>query len=98
MLDQAAILSTLARHRDELRSLGAQRLSLFGSYARNTANDASDVDVLVELQPKTLDSYMELKFRLEELLGCPVDLVLRDGLKATVADSVLREAIDEPGS
>lgn len=98
MLDQTAILSTLASHRDELRSLGAQKLSLFGSYARNAANEASDVDMLVELKPKTLDSYMQLKFRLEELLGRPVDLVLRDGLKSAVADSVLREAIDEPGS
>jgi predicted nucleotidyltransferase len=98
MLDQTAILSTLARHREELRALGAQRLSLFGSYARNAATDASDVDVLVDLKPKTLDSYMQLKFRLEELLGRPVDLVLRDGLKSGVADSVLSETIDDPGS
>jgi len=45
------------------------------------ANEQSDVDILVELNEPTFDHYMELKFRLEEILGRDVDLVLKDTLK-----------------
>jgi predicted nucleotidyltransferase len=44
-------------------------------------NEQSDIDVLVELNEPTFDHYMGLKFRLEEILGRDVDLVLKDELK-----------------
>ena len=83
----------LTANADELHALGARSISLFGSFARDQACEQSDVDLLVDLDEHTFDRYMDLKFRLEDLLGRSVDLVLIDGLKPRVRDKILGEAI-----
>ena len=42
------VVDIIRRNELELRKLGAAHLRLFGSVARGTATDASDVDVAVE--------------------------------------------------
>ncbi len=93
MLDRKAVLGLLATHAQELHSLGARWLALFGSFARDAANAESDVDLLVDLDSHTFDRYMDLKLRLEDLLGRRVDLVPVEKLKPRVRDRILREAI-----
>lgn len=93
MLDRDIILQRLAANAGELRSLGARSLALFGSFARGDQHQLSDVDLLVDLDAHTFDRYMDLKIRLEDLLGRGVDLVLIDGLKPRIRDRILREAI-----
>ena len=45
-------------------------LALFGSFARDEATDASDVDILVRFDgPATSRSYFGVQFYLEDLLG-----------------------------
>jgi len=59
---------------------------LFGSYARNEANEESDVDILVELdyqQPIGM-KFFEYQAELEALLKTKVDLVTTDGLSKYV--------------
>ena len=69
-------------------------LTLFGSTARCQAVESSDVDLLVEFESEpTFDLFMDLKFRLEELLGRRVDLVTKAGLRSVVKESVEREAV-----
>jgi len=76
------------------REFSVRGLSLFGSYARNTHSDKSDVDVLVDFDgPATFDRFMELKFFLERLLGRPVDLVTRRAVRPRIAPSIQRDAI-----
>ncbi|WP_297470419.1 nucleotidyltransferase domain-containing protein [Thermococcus sp.] len=62
---------------------------------RGEARDDSDLDVLVEFEEgkKTFDNYMELKFRLEDLLGIEVDLITVEALKPGVRKYVLGERI-----
>lgn len=91
------IVETLAQHRDELRRFGVKSLAVFGSAARGEATDASDLDFLVELEPKTFDNYMDLKFYLEELFQCRVDLVLKDSIKPRLRDTILKEAVHAAG-
>lgn len=71
--------------RYSVRSIG-----VFGSAVKGRYSEESDVDILVELNDPTFDHYMELKFRLEEILGRDVDLVLKDSLKPR-----LRKAIEK---
>lgn len=88
------ILERLRAHRKELAGFGVKTLALFGSVVRGEARPDSDLDVLVEFEgPATFDRYMGLKFFLEELLGCRVDLVTRKALKPRLRPYVEKEAI-----
>lgn len=91
------ILRILADNAPALRSLGARTLALFGSFARGEERAGSDVDLLVELDQRTFDRYIDLKLRLEELLGRRVDLVPAAAIKPRIRDAVLREAVRAPG-
>ena len=81
------ILKIAARH-------GAYNVRFFGSVARGEADKASDVNVLVELQPnRSLLDLGGLLVDLEKLLGCRVDVVTTRGLKKRIRERVLREAV-----
>jgi predicted nucleotidyltransferase len=86
----------IARLRAEeafFRSLGVSRLGLFGSFQRGDARAESDVDLLVEFEPgrKTFDSFMNLGFFLESLLGRRVELVTPESLSPYIGPRILRE-------
>jgi predicted nucleotidyltransferase len=89
------VIDRLSASVSEMRArFGVVRLRLFGSVARGEATDHSDVDVLVGFDgPATFDRYFGLKFFLEDLLGCPIDLVTETALRAELRDAVLNEAI-----
>ena len=88
------VLKLIRSHKKKLNSFNVKSLALFGSAAREESSALSDVDILVEFQDKaTFDQYMKLKFFLEDILGCPVDLVTRKALKPRIRDSVEREAL-----
>jgi len=76
MLAAEATLRILEeRAADIARRYGVRRLSIFGSIAGLDAREPSDADVLVELERPSFDTYMDLRFELEDPLGRPVDLV-----------------------
>lgn len=91
------VLKVLEEHRARLRTLGARRLGLFGSAARDEAGPTSDLDFVVELDQRTFDRYMDLKLFLEELFGCRVDLVLTGSIKPRLRSTILREAVYAAG-
>ena len=57
---------------------------VFGSYARNDADEKSDVDILVELDySKHIGlGFVNMKFELEENLQKNIDLVSNNSLSA----------------
>jgi len=94
-MDLALTLETLAKHKPDLeRRFGVTRLAVFGSAARGTARADSDIDLLVSFDgPATSDRYFGVQFFLEDLLGCPVDLVTDKALRTELRSSVEAEAI-----
>lgn len=81
------ILKIAAKH-------GARNVRVFGSVARGEADEKSDIDFLVELEPgRSLLDHAALLVELEELLGHRVDVVTERGLRPRVRDRVLREAV-----
>ncbi len=73
---------------------GARAVRLFGSYSRRASTEASDIDVLVELEPgTTLLDLVAIKQDLEDLLGCKVDVVTESSLSPYIREDVLKEAI-----
>ena len=76
------------------RKFGARSVRLFGSLARGEADAASDIDLLVELEPgRSLLDLSGMQFELEALLGRHVDVVTERGLRPRIRDRVLREAV-----
>lgn len=93
---RAEALQVLTRSRDKLREMGVRHLALFGSVVRDEATDASDVDVLVELDEAAgYFRFLDIQDYLQETLDVPkVDLVLRNSLFEDLKDGILREAVD----
>src|SRR5262245_18894190 len=66
------------------RKYGVSRLDAFGSIARGSANDSSDVHLLVEFKdPERHPArrFFGLLHHLEDTLKCRVDIVTVGGLK-----------------
>ena len=76
------------------RQHGARSVRVFGSMARGTHTDESDLDLLVEFEPgRDLFDLIELKRELEEALGRSVDIVTERSLSPYIREKVLREAM-----
>ena len=81
------ILQIAAKH-------GAYNVRVFGSVARGEAREDSDVDFLVELEPKrSLFDYIALMQDLAELLGRKVDVAEPETLHELIREKVLSEAV-----
>ena len=79
------MLTQLHLHRATIHSFDVRSLALFGSVARGEATLNSDLDFLVEFDGSaTFRGYMGLKFFLEDLFDCPVDLVSRHKLNPII--------------
>jgi predicted nucleotidyltransferase len=69
-------------------------LALFGSVARDEAREDSDVDILVKFNgPATSKRYFGVQFYLEDLLGCPIDLVTDKALRPELRPRIEHEAV-----
>ena len=95
-MNRQQALDLLARSKPELaRRFGVTRLALFGSTVRDQARAGSDVDVLVSFDGAASSKrYFGVQFFLEDVLGCPVDLVTDKALRAELRPFVEREQID----
>lgn len=85
------ILREIEKSADIIKSFGVRRIGVFGSAARNSAGDKSDLDLLVEFSEKSFDNYFGLKFFLEDLFGRKVDLVIAETLKPRLKPRILAE-------
>jgi len=85
------ILNLLQTNKMKIKKYGVKRIGLFGSYAKGEQVAKSDIDILVEFEKgkKSFDNYMDLKFYLEELFGCKVDLVINDSIKPSLREPIL---------
>lgn len=76
------------------REFGVKRSALFGSRARGTAADESDVDVLVEFEPQLGLRFVDLAERIEALLGAPTDVGSRRSIPPRYWAEIEKELVD----
>lgn len=91
------VLEFLRNHRQTLKSdLRIVKLGLIGSFARGQQTDNSDIDLLVEFEPKTDDIYGK-KAKLKELLKASfdreVDICREKYMKPHIKSYLLKDAI-----
>jgi len=66
------------------RDFNVRRLDAFGSVARGTSTQTSDLDLLVEFREpgsRPAKRFFGLLHRIEDTLGCEVDLLTVPGLR-----------------
>lgn len=90
--------AALQAHREEIaeraRRRGARNVRVFGSVARGTATDRSDLDLLVGLEPgRSLLDLVAMEQDLEDFLGVRVQVVTERSLKPRAREHVLAEAV-----
>ncbi len=95
---RAVTLHDLRAHRDDILVIaerhGARDVRVFGSVVRGEANQASDVDFLVEMESgRSLMDRARLLVELGDLLGCAVDVATESSLRPRVRERALAEAI-----
>jgi predicted nucleotidyltransferase len=82
-----SILRIAARH-------GVRNIRVFGSAARQEADESSDVDLLIEVTGPTTSWFPGgLVADLEHLLQRRVDVVEPDALREPLRETILREAV-----
>ena len=90
------IIDKLRAHEGELHEAGILHLRLHGSKARGDDTPVSDVDLLADFDQSkrlTLFSLSDVRMKIVDILGMPVDLAQRDMLKEQVKARAEREAI-----
>ena len=95
MQTQAQILQQLTTSKPYLKStFGVKRLALFGSVARKTAHNNSDIDIWIDFgSSANAKQYFGVLFYLEDLFGTPIDLVTDKALRPELRPFVEREMI-----
>jgi uncharacterized protein len=88
----------IAESRDLIKQIaaehGALNVRVFGSRARGDARPDSDVDLLIDVGPRTSSWFPAgLVLDLERTLGYRVDVVTERALLPGLRDSVLHEAL-----
>jgi hypothetical protein len=90
------IIATLRAHQAELCRRGVRHAAVFGSIARGDAKPASDIDIMIELDPTApigVFEYVGITQYLSDLFPAPVDVANRSNLKPLVRSSAERDAV-----
>jgi predicted nucleotidyltransferase len=96
VVERERVLAALRQQAPKLRGLSITRLSLFGSMARGDTDPKSDIDLLVELDPRShfsLFELVDLQDDLETLLGRPAHIAFAAKLRPWLRDEISQEAI-----
>jgi predicted nucleotidyltransferase len=95
-VDRNTIIATLKAREADLRQRGVRHIALFGSAARGDTTDASDIDILVDLQPDApigVFEYVGLTQFIEDLFSVPLDVANHVRLKPHIRPGAEREAV-----
>lgn len=91
-LDQ--IIHTLRLHKPMLQmKYPISGLWVFGSYARGTAKEGSDIDIAVDIDGPMGLNFIAMANEIEELFNTKVDVVPKRSIKADYLPSVEKDQV-----
>ena len=81
-------------YKEHAKEHGIKRLGIFGSVAKDCADEYSDIDIVVDLDIPKFFEMVAIKQELEDMLHQPVDLVrLRDRMNLFLKRKIENEAV-----
>lgn len=93
-LDKTEILNFLTSHKEELMSkFSITKIGLFGSYAKDTANENSDIDIVIESTKKDFFLRDDLRKYLEANLNKSIDVGYLDSIRAYYKSKIEKDII-----
>lgn len=88
------ILNFLRTHKQELQNnFSLTRIGLFGSYAKDTAHENSDIDIVIESNKKDFFLREDLKEYLESNFKLPVDVGYIDSIRTYYKNKIEKDII-----
>jgi hypothetical protein len=90
-LSSKEIFAILKSNPELLKKYKVKRIGLFGSHVRDKASKKSDIDMLVDLEEKTFDNFIELAFALENIFNKKVDLLTEKGISPYILPYIKNE-------
>ena len=92
MVSKEKITSLLEEKQAYLSAeFGVQKIGLFGSYEKDTAQMGSDIDLVIEFSRPIGFRFFALADYLEKLLGAPVDILTPAGIDGIRVPRVAQE-------
>jgi uncharacterized protein len=90
MLTKEKIMRKLEQKKDQIRACGVKKLVLFGSFAKGTSRQSSDLDFLVTFAYKRglYDDYVKLLNILRKTFNKDIDLVKESLVRPELQDSI----------
>ncbi|MBS4067412.1 MAG: nucleotidyltransferase domain-containing protein [Sulfurimonas sp.] len=93
MMTKEYILNFLTTHKKEMQDTYAlTKIGLFGSYAKDTANENSDIDIVVDM-PSDFDAFFDLKDFLEKELRKNIDLGLEKSMRPFIKNAIKNDIL-----
>lgn len=95
MKTTAEYIEVLKHYKDKVSDkYGILRLGIFGSVARGEQTDGSDLDVYIEMKEPDAFVMLDIKYELEELLHCRIDIIrFRNNMNVLLKRNIEREGI-----
>ena len=92
MINRKEIIRKIEENRKTIKSFGVSEIILIGSYARDEADEDSDIDFVVEFEPRRglFDDYVHLTQFLRKLLKKDVEIGDKHLIREELRQSVLR--------
>lgn len=94
-MDRSEILKRLREFKKERQlEYRFRKIGIFGSVARGTESERSDIDILIEQIEPDLFILGAIKTDLEDEFGVPVDIIrIREGMNTFLRNRIKREAV-----
>lgn len=85
------VFEVLRENGSRLRSVGVEKVGVFGSFSRGEQDSSSDVDLLLVFREgeKSFRNFMDAKKILQEIFDRDVDVGTEESLKVSLRENVL---------
>lgn len=93
-MTKESILEFLKTHKEELQhNFALTKIGLFGSYAKDLANENSDIDIVIQTEKKDFFLREDLKEYLESNLNKNVDIGYLDSIRTFYKNKIEKDII-----